>query len=67
MKNICVPTYIHLKKSLSPFCVSLYLAALWLGMIKTVGKMTMENRVHILNRKSVCKQLKGVGTVVAEL
>lgn len=68
MKNIYEPTYIHLKKkSLSPFCLSLYLPALWLWMIKKkIGKMTMENWVHILNMKSVCKQVRGVGTTVAK-
>lgn len=34
MKNIYVPTYIDFLEALSPFCLSLYLPAVWLGVIK---------------------------------
>lgn len=68
MKNIYEPTYIHLKKKVwvpfvCPRTCQHYGSAWWK---KKIGKMTTKNWVHILNIKSVCKQVRGVRTIVAK-
>lgn len=52
MKNIYVPTYIYFK-SLSPFCLSLYLPALWLLLIE-IWRNSYYETLSLCSEHEIC-------------